>query len=70
MPSTEAPNWWADVQQEREDLAGRRRRPADDWLGRALANLAADSSASTRNSFTSVSTRRSHELAAAYAMIA
>jgi hypothetical protein len=33
MPSTDAPNWWADVQQEREDLAGRRRRPADDWLG-------------------------------------
>jgi hypothetical protein len=33
MPSTEAPNWWADVQQEREDLAGPGRRPADDWLG-------------------------------------
>jgi hypothetical protein len=34
MPSTEAPNWWADVQQEREDLTGARgRRPADDWLG-------------------------------------
>jgi hypothetical protein len=33
MPSTDAPNWWADVQQEREDLAGRGRRPADDWLG-------------------------------------
>jgi hypothetical protein len=35
MPSTDAPNWWADVQQEREDLAGARpgRRPADDWLG-------------------------------------
>jgi hypothetical protein len=33
MPSTDAPNWWADVQQEREDLAGASRRPADDWLG-------------------------------------
>ncbi len=35
MPSTDAPNWWADVQQEREDLAGAGpgRRPADDWLG-------------------------------------
>jgi hypothetical protein len=33
MPSTDAPNWWADVQQEREDLAGRGRRPAEDWLG-------------------------------------
>ncbi len=36
MPSTDAPNWWADVQQEREDLTGGRgpgRRPADDWLG-------------------------------------
>jgi hypothetical protein len=33
MPSTDAPNWWADVQQEREDLAGPGRRPADDWLG-------------------------------------
>lgn len=36
MPSTEAPNWWADVQQDREDLAGRGRRPADDWLGEEL----------------------------------
>jgi hypothetical protein len=33
MPSTDSPNWWADVQQEREDLAGPGRRPADDWLG-------------------------------------
>jgi hypothetical protein len=33
MSSTDAPNWWADVQQEREDLAGSARRPADDWLG-------------------------------------
>lgn len=33
MPSIETPTWWADVQQEREDLQGRRRRPADDWLG-------------------------------------
>jgi len=33
MSSTDAPNWWADVQQEREDLAGPSRRPADDWLG-------------------------------------
>jgi hypothetical protein len=36
MPSTDAPNWWADVQQEREDLAESTppaRRPADDWLG-------------------------------------
>ena len=33
MSSTDAPNWWADVQQEREDLAGSGRRPADDWLG-------------------------------------
>lgn len=33
MPSTDAPNWWADVQQEREDLAAPGRRPADDWLG-------------------------------------
>jgi hypothetical protein len=38
MPSTGAPNWWADVQQEREDLApaGRGRRPADDWLGEEI----------------------------------
>jgi hypothetical protein len=35
MPSTDAPNWWADVQQEREDLAGGR-RPADDWLGEEI----------------------------------
>jgi hypothetical protein len=36
MSSTDAPNWWADVQQEREDLAepvSLARRPADDWLG-------------------------------------
>ena len=33
MSSTDAPNWWADVQQEREDLSGSGRRPADDWLG-------------------------------------
>jgi hypothetical protein len=33
MSSTDAPNWWADVQQEREDLAASARRPADDWLG-------------------------------------
>ena len=33
MPSTDAPNWWADVQQERDDLAAPGRRPADDWLG-------------------------------------
>jgi hypothetical protein len=35
MSSTDAPTWWADVQQEREDLAGAGtgRRPADDWLG-------------------------------------
>src|SRR3981189_2117864 len=33
MPSAEAPTWWADVQQEREDLAGPGRRPAEDWLG-------------------------------------
>jgi hypothetical protein len=33
MPSTDAPTWWADVQQERDDLAGPGRRPADDWLG-------------------------------------
>ncbi|HEU4975194.1 MAG TPA: hypothetical protein VFT50_08905 [Baekduia sp.] len=35
MPSTDTPTWWADVQQEREDLRGRGRgrRPADDWLG-------------------------------------
>jgi hypothetical protein len=33
MSSTDAPNWWADVQQERDDLAGPSRRPADDWLG-------------------------------------
>jgi hypothetical protein len=36
MPSTDAPNWWADVQQEREDLAGSGRRPADDWLGEEI----------------------------------
>src|ERR1700709_919591 len=36
MPSTDAPNWWADVQQERDDLAGRGRRPADDWLGEEI----------------------------------
>lgn len=37
MPSTDAPNWWADVQQEREDLVGPgRRRPAEDWLGEEI----------------------------------
>lgn len=36
MPSTDAPNWWADVQQEREDLTGKGRRPADDWLGEEI----------------------------------
>jgi hypothetical protein len=36
MPSTDAPNWWADVQQEREDLAGPGRRPAEDWLGEEI----------------------------------
>jgi hypothetical protein len=36
MPSMEAPNWWADVQQEREDLAGPGRRPAEDWLGEEI----------------------------------
>jgi hypothetical protein len=35
MPSTDAPNWWADVQQEREDLVGGR-RPAEDWLGEEI----------------------------------
>jgi hypothetical protein len=29
----DAPTWWADVQQEREDLAGAGKREADDWLG-------------------------------------
>ncbi|MCW2985642.1 MAG: hypothetical protein JWR63_3212 [Conexibacter sp.] len=33
MPSTDAPNWWADVQQDRDELARPGRRPADDWLG-------------------------------------
>lgn len=33
MPSTDTPTWWADVQQEREDLPRRGRRPAEDWLG-------------------------------------
>src|SRR3954469_6472026 len=36
MPSTEAPNWWADVQQDRDELAGAGRRPADDWLGEEI----------------------------------
>ncbi|HMJ36118.1 MAG TPA: hypothetical protein VK501_19595 [Baekduia sp.] len=36
MSSTEAPNWWADVQQERDDLAGPGRRPAEDWLGEEI----------------------------------
>jgi hypothetical protein len=37
MPSTDAPNWWADVQQEREDLVRPgSRRPADDWLGEEI----------------------------------
>src|SRR4051794_12158377 len=36
MSSTETPNWWADVQQERDDLAGPGRRPADDWLGEEI----------------------------------
>lgn len=34
MPPTDSPTWWADVQQEREDLGGR--RPADDWLGEEI----------------------------------
>jgi hypothetical protein len=33
MPTTETPTWWADVQQDREDLTPSGRRPADDWLG-------------------------------------
>jgi len=32
MPPTETPTWWADVQQDRDDLGGDGRRPADDWL--------------------------------------
>jgi hypothetical protein len=36
MPSTDTPNWWADVQQERDDLAGPGRRPAEDWLGEEI----------------------------------
>src|SRR3954451_18112609 len=32
MPSTDAPAWWADVQQDRDDLQGRGRRPAESWL--------------------------------------
>ncbi|MEA2284541.1 MAG: hypothetical protein QOJ21_584 [Solirubrobacteraceae bacterium] len=36
MSSTETPNWWADVQQERDDLAGPGRRPAEDWLGEEI----------------------------------
>jgi hypothetical protein len=31
MPSTDAPAWWADVQQDRDDLIGGR-RPAESWL--------------------------------------
>jgi hypothetical protein len=30
MPPTEAPTWWADVQQDRDALDGR--RPVDEWL--------------------------------------
>jgi hypothetical protein len=60
MPSTDAPNWWADVQQEREELAGPAHRPADDWLGedidfvprrrigRAAAATAVDKAATPR----------------------
>jgi hypothetical protein len=36
MPPTQAPNWWADVQQDRDDLTGPGRRPADDWLGEEI----------------------------------
>jgi hypothetical protein len=36
MSSTDAPGWWADVQQEREDLVEPGRRPADDWLGEEI----------------------------------
>jgi hypothetical protein len=32
MPPVAAPVWWEDVQQEREDFAGRTRRPVDEWL--------------------------------------
>src|SRR3954466_7124807 len=32
MPPVAAPVWWEDVQQEREDFAGRARRPVDEWL--------------------------------------
>jgi hypothetical protein len=32
MPPVAAPLWWEDVQQEREDFAGRSRRPVDEWL--------------------------------------
>src|ERR1700754_1416406 len=36
MPSTDSPNWWADVQQDRDDLTGDGRRPAEDWLGEEI----------------------------------
>jgi hypothetical protein len=32
VPSMDAPTWWADVQQDRDNLAGRGRQPADVWL--------------------------------------
>jgi len=36
MPPMDAPAWWADVQQEREDLGEPGRRPAEDWLGEEI----------------------------------
>jgi hypothetical protein len=30
MARTDSPSWWADVQQDRDDLGGR--RPAEEWL--------------------------------------
>jgi hypothetical protein len=70
MPSTDAPTWWADVQQEREDLAGPSHRPADDWLGeeidfvprRRLTSAPADASVQRRSSVTAQAERDHHEL--------
>jgi hypothetical protein len=70
MPSTDAPTWWADVQQEREDLAGPSHRSADDWLGeeidfvprRRLTAASVDAPVERRSSAATQADHDHHEL--------
>jgi hypothetical protein len=67
MPSTDTPNWWADVQQERDELAGPGRRPAEDWLGEEIdfvprRRLARASESTARSERTAPSEGAAHPL--------